>query len=111
MTRSKNAEYVKAYQAREKAKRDAMGVVDVVIPLPASISNMAKEVCKRDGFENMTEMLLTLIRNAHAGTPVAIPPSGFVPKQKHLAKIGKPQSCSVCKAVGETCIECEGVES
>ena len=110
MTKKTSADYSKAYREREAAKREAMGVVDVAIPLPASIDAMAKEVCKRDGFESMTEMLLTLIRNAHAGAQVTIAPSGFVPKKKHLVKIGKHQPCEVCNDQDEECIYCEGVE-
>lgn len=122
--KKESKDYSRAYREREQAKRDAMGVVDVTLPLPASIAQMAKDVCERDGFESMTEMLLTLIRAAHAGAPVVIPPSGYVPKQKHLAKIGKPQSCSACSGDGfikvfgtggeqwtEECLQCEGVES
>lgn len=97
--KKESKDYSRAYREREQAKRDAMGVVDVTLPLPASIAQMAKEVCERDGFESMSEMLLTLIRNAHAGAPVTIPPSGFVPKQKHLAKINKP--CNPCNDTGE----------
>lgn len=110
MTKKTSADYSRTYREREAAKREAMGTVDVTIPLPASVSAMAKAVCKRDGFSGLNELLITLIRVAYAGAPVVIPPSGFKPKSKHLAKIGKPQSCSACNGDGIDCIECEGVE-
>lgn len=97
--KKESKDYSRAYRERQEAKRIAMGIVDVSIPLSITERAMVDDICKRDGFNSVTEMLAQLIRNAHAGAPVTIPPIGYVPKEKHLAKIGKP--CNPCNNTGE----------
>lgn len=120
-----NADYKRDQYARKKAAAEALGIVDKVLPLPASINAMLNELCERHEFTDWRELVINMIRVAHAGAHdlAAIPPSGFVPSEAQLRKVGKRQVCTACGDDGfvmksgmngqkwtEECTECEGVE-
>lgn len=117
MAKKDNATYKREQYARKKAAAEALGIVDRVLPLPASINTMLTELCTRHAFTDWRELVINMIRVAHGGAHdlAVIPPSGFVPSEKQLRKVGKRQACMWCDDTGFTlagaeCVECEGCE-
>lgn len=90
-----NADYKRDQYARKKALAEKMGMVDRVLPLPASINTMLNELCERHQFTDWRELVINMIRVAHGGAVdlVAIPASGFVPSEKQLRKVSAKPTC------------------
>jgi hypothetical protein len=117
MAKKTNADYKREQYQRAKEAAEKLGIVNRTLPLPASVSAQLDELCERHEFTDWRELVITMIRVAHAGAVelVAIPSSGFVPSEKQLRKVGKRQACMWCgdtkfTITGDDCPECEGVE-
>lgn len=104
-----NADYKREQYARKKEAAEKLGIVDRVLPLPASINTMLAELCERHEYTDWRELVINMIRVCHAGADAlaVIPKSGFVPSEKQLRKAGKTPTCSICRDLGELCTECE----
>jgi predicted Zn-ribbon and HTH transcriptional regulator len=116
MAKKSNAEYKADQLARKKARQEALGERDIVTPIPLSIWSMIQDLCKWHAFTDWRELLINMVRVAHAAGPegtvlAKIPKCGFVPSEKQLRKVGKAPECSICKDLGDVCLECsEGYE-
>jgi len=113
MAKKSNAQYKAEQYARAKETAEKLGITNRMLPLPATINTMLNELCERHEFTDWRELVINMIRVAHGGAVelVAIPASGFVPSEKQLRKIGKAPECSICKDLGDVCLECsEGYE-
>jgi len=113
MAKKDNATYKAEQYARAKKLAEKLGITNRTLPLPATINTMLNELCERHEFTDWRELVINMIRVAHGGAVelVAIPASGFVPSEKQLRKVGKAPECSICKDLGDVCLECsEGYE-
>jgi hypothetical protein len=109
MAKKTNADYKREQYARKKEAAEKLGIVDRVLPVPASINTMLNELCERHAYTDWRELVFTMIRVCHAGADAlaVIPPSGFVPSEKQLRKVGTKPTCAICRDLGELCAECE----
>lgn len=112
MAKKTNADYKREQYARQKEAAEKLGIVNRVLPLPASISTMLDELCDRHEFTDWRELVITMIRVAHAGVIelVEIPTCGFVPSEAQLRKVDKRPTCADCVELGYKCVEHEDDE-
>jgi hypothetical protein len=107
-----NADYKRDQYARKKALAEKIGMVDRVLPVPQTTWSMIQDLCTWHAFTDWRELLLNMVRVAHAAGPAGtvlaeIPKCGFVPSEKQLRKVEKVPVCSICKDLGDVCQECE----
>lgn len=95
MAKKDNATYKREQYARQKEAAEKLGITNRTLPLPASINTMLDELCERHAFTDWRELVINMIRVCHGGAHdlAAIPPSGFVPTERQLRKVGNAPAC------------------
>lgn len=107
MAKKTNADYKAAQYARKKARQEAMGEKDLILPVTVGVQSLIDDLIERHGFGDWRELLITMVRVAHADSVLGhkltqLPKSGFVPTDAQVARL---------QSVGATgCSGCDDLE-